>query len=117
MFTVALVEDDEVAARRLRACLDEFTARTGALFEVVEFAEPLPGGDECVLHDVVDLGRTGQDAPGVRAHHRGIPTHEHGECGGITVGRAARDDRVFGIGKAAGTCGRFHDGSPMNTGR
>jgi len=40
MFTVALVEDDEVAARRLRACLDEFTARTGTLFEVVGFAEP-----------------------------------------------------------------------------
>lgn len=39
MLTVALIEDDEAAARRLRACLDEFTARTGTRFQVVEFRE------------------------------------------------------------------------------
>lgn len=39
MLTVALVDDDEASAQRLRRCLDAFTERTGEQFQVVEFSE------------------------------------------------------------------------------
>lgn len=41
MFTVAVVEDDGHAAKRLRDCLDEYSrTHAGARFEVTEFREP-----------------------------------------------------------------------------
>ncbi|OZG65258.1 LytR/AlgR family response regulator transcription factor [Bifidobacterium eulemuris] len=40
MLTVAIVEDDDAAADKLRACLDMFAQRTGNTFDVRRFVEP-----------------------------------------------------------------------------
>lgn len=40
MLTVAIVEDDPVAADRLRSCLDAYSADTGEQLDVIEFREP-----------------------------------------------------------------------------
>lgn len=39
MLTVALIEDDDAAAARLAACLDEFSNRSGERFQVIRFPE------------------------------------------------------------------------------
>ena len=41
MFTVAVVEDDETAVAKLRACLDQYAAtHAGVQFDVTVFNEP-----------------------------------------------------------------------------